>query len=243
MRKCVFLSLPVTFLLRASCAAPAAGDNTSAPQELGRLSDDVAAQLDKFLQSNVFTNGADPKTHAPGLILLVGTPGGRYLRAAGVASLEKRTPLKVDDRLEIGSNSKSFTIVLLLQLQEDGVLTLDDPLSKWLPDWAARIPNGDRVILRHLAQHTSGIWDYGDPLIGAAANDPKKLEQGYSPEQLVQYAIDNGVPDFAPGEVEKFLIVIKNLRIFQELVPLGCWANRALIQGQSPVQQLNGLSH
>ncbi len=108
--------------------------------------------------------------------------------------------MKVNDRFEIGSNSKSFTVVLLMQLQEAGVLSLDDPLSKWLPDWAAKIPNGDEMTLRQLAQHTSGIWDYGDAIIGQAATNPVHLEDYDSPEQLVQYAIDNGTPDFAPDE-------------------------------------------
>ena len=53
--------------------------------------------------------------------------------------------VEVDDRLEIGSNTKSFTVTLALQLQEAGVLSMDDPLSKWLPELAAQIPNGDQV--------------------------------------------------------------------------------------------------
>ena len=48
------------------------------------------------------------------------------------------------DRLEIGSNSKSFTIVLLMQLQEEGVLSLDDPLSQWLPEWPGKSPTASR---------------------------------------------------------------------------------------------------
>ncbi len=166
----------------------------------GDLPEDVVAQLDAFLQAQVYNEGADPASAAPGLVLLVDTPDGRYLQAAGVASIEDKTPIKPDDRLEIGSNSKSFTVVLLMQLQEAGVLSLDDPLSKWLPDWAAKIPNGDEMTLRQLAQHTSGIWDYGDAIIGQAVTNPVHLEDYDSPEQLVQYAIDNGTPDFAPDE-------------------------------------------
>ena len=169
-----------------------------APQAPAALPDDVVAQLDEFLKAQVYTEGAAPQAHTPGLVLLVDTPDGRYLKAAGVTSLENGTPMQVDSRLEIGSNTKSFTDVLLLQLQEEGVLSLDDPLSKWLPDWAAKIPNGDKITLRQLAQHTAGIWDYGDPIIGDAVNDPPKLAQGYTPVELVQYAIDNGTPDFAP---------------------------------------------
>jgi D-alanyl-D-alanine carboxypeptidase len=67
-------------------------------------------------------------------VLLVDTPEGRYLKAAGVSRLEEGTPMQVDDRLEIGSNTKSFTLFLVMQLQEEGVLSLDDKLGDWLPD-------------------------------------------------------------------------------------------------------------
>ena len=166
----------------------------------GNLPDDVVAQLDAFLQAQVYKEDADPASAAPGVVLLVDTPDGRYLNAAGVTSMEDSTPIKTDDRLEIGSNTKSFTIVLLMQLQEEGVLSLDDPLSKWLPEWAEKIPDGDQMNLHQLAQHTSGLWDYADDIIGAGTEDPDKLVQDYTPEELVQYAIDNGTPDFAPGE-------------------------------------------
>ena len=165
---------------------------------------ELTAQLDAFLQSQVYSEGGNPEGAAPGLVLLVDTPDGTYLKAAGVSSLEDGTPMQVDDRLEIGSNTKSFTIAVLMQLQEEGLLSFDDMLSDWLPDLAAQIPNGEQITLRQLAQHTSGIWDYSDPIIGEAASDPAKLELGYTPEELVQYAIDNGTPDFAPGEGWKY---------------------------------------
>lgn len=170
----------------------------------GEFPQDLAAQLDAYLQSQLYSEGGMPKGAAPGLVLLVDTPQGRYLKAAGVSSLDDGTPMQVDDRLEIGSNSKSFTIVVLMQLQEEGVLSIDDLLSDWLPELAAKIPNGDVITLRQLAAHSSGIWDYGDPIIGEAANNPEKLEQGYTPDELVQYAIENGAPDFAPGEGWKY---------------------------------------
>jgi len=193
-----------------STAATAAAPKTPAPggvsatQKPGPLPANTIAKLDVFLKAQIYSKGANPQSHAPGLVLLADTPDGRYLQAAGVTSLEKGTPMQVDSRLEIGSNSKSFTDVLLLQLQEEGVLSLDDPLNKWLPEWAAKIPNGGKMTLRQLAQHTSGAWDYADKIIGDAANDPAKLAQGYTPAELVQYAIDNGTPDFAPGEEGKW---------------------------------------
>jgi len=91
-----------------------------------------------------------------------------------------------------------------MQLVENGVLSLDDPLSKWLPEQAASLPNGDQMTVRQLAHHTTGAWDYGDDIIGAGIADPAKLVQAYTPAELVQYAIDNGTPDFAPGDEGKW---------------------------------------
>ena len=184
--------------------APAAETVVSSDQPQNTFPEELASQLDAFLDSQVYSEGGDPAGAAPGLVLLVDTPNGRFLKAVGVSSLEDGIPMQVDDRLEIGSNSKSFLVVVLMQLQEEGVLSLDDRLSDWLPDLAEQIPNGDQITLRQLAFHISGIWDYGDPIIGEAANDPDKLQMGYTPEELVQYAIENGTPDFAPGESWKY---------------------------------------
>jgi D-alanyl-D-alanine carboxypeptidase len=165
---------------------------------------DLVAQLDAFLQSQVYTEGGNPALAAPGLVLLVDTPDGRYLNAAGVANLDDGSLMQVDDHLQIGSNTKSMTIVLLMQLVEEGLLSLDDPLSKWLPEQAAKLPNGDQITIRQMAQHTAGLWDYADQVIGGGLTDPAKLEQDYTPEELVQIAADNGTPYFAPGEEGKW---------------------------------------
>ena len=74
---------------------------------------------------------------APGAILLVDSPQGRFLQATGVSSIEDQTPMQVSDAFEIGSNTKSFTVALALQLQEEGVWSLDGPFAQWLPDVAA----------------------------------------------------------------------------------------------------------
>jgi len=168
------------------------------------MSEELIAQLDAFLQSQVYSDGGNPTLAAPGLVLLVDTPAGRYINAAGVANLEDGTPMQIDDILQIGSNTKSMTIVLLMQLVEEGLLTLDDPLSQWLPEQAALFENGDQITLRQLAQHTAGLWDYGDGIIGSGVSDPDLLEASYTPEELIQYAADNGTPYFAPGAEGKW---------------------------------------
>jgi D-alanyl-D-alanine carboxypeptidase len=195
---------PPTLEPDATTPAPAATTTAETSPATASLPGNTVAALDDFLQTITYSPGGQPESTAPGIVLLVDTPDGHYLSAAGVASLEEGTPLASDARMEIGSNTKSFTIVLLLQLQEEGKLSLDDPLSKWLPEWAAKIPYGDAMTLRQLAQHTAGVWDYGgddagEGVIGGGATDPELLTKHYTSEELVGYAIDNGQPYFEPG--------------------------------------------
>ncbi|MCG8468645.1 MAG: beta-lactamase family protein, partial [Gemmatimonadetes bacterium] len=79
------------------------------------------------------------------------------LAAYGSADLELGVPTPDDAVYEIGSVTKQFTAVALLLLQERGRLSLDDPLTRWIPDY----PLGDRELsLRRLLDHTSGIKGY-----------------------------------------------------------------------------------
>ena len=136
---------------------------------------------------------------APGGVLLVDTPQGRFLKAQGVASSEDGTPVTVADAFEIGSNTKSFTTVAALLIQEEGVWSLDDPLQMYLPEQAAKLPYGDQVTLRQLAQNHSGIPDYADAIIGDALVN-NNLEKGYTPEELIDYVAENLEPSFEPGQ-------------------------------------------
>ena len=59
----------------------------------------------------------------------------------------------------IGSITKMFTATVIMQLVEDGVLTLDDPQALWLPKVAEQLPYGDQITLHHLLTHTSGLFN------------------------------------------------------------------------------------
>lgn len=76
------------------------------------------------------------------------------LKSYGKANLEWDVPMPVDAIFEVGSVAKQFTAAAILQLRDEGKLTLDDDVTKWLPDFDTR---GNKVPLRRLLDHTSGI--------------------------------------------------------------------------------------
>ena len=99
---------------------------------------------------------------APGASVLVLRSGRVLLKKGyGFANVEHRVPNTPDTKFRIGSVTKSFTALAILQLQEAGKLGLDDSIATYLPG----VPNGDRVTVRHLLTHTSGFLNSEkDPL-------------------------------------------------------------------------------
>jgi len=79
-----------------------------------------------------------------------------YVQAYGDARLEPRTPARPEMRYSIGSVSKQFTATAILMLAEQGKLSLDDPVSRFVPD----LTRAKEVTIRQLLSHTSGYQDY-----------------------------------------------------------------------------------
>lgn len=79
------------------------------------------------------------------------------LSGYGLADRETQRATTVTDRFRIGSLTKAFTAAALLRLAERGTLSLDDELSRWVPEFPLQ---GHRVTLRQLLNHTSGIRNY-----------------------------------------------------------------------------------
>ncbi len=79
-----------------------------------------------------------------------------YVKAYGDARLEPKTPATAEMRYSIGSISKQFTAAAILLLQEQGKLSLDDKVGKFIPD----LTRGNEVTIRQLLSHTSGYQDY-----------------------------------------------------------------------------------
>lgn len=81
-----------------------------------------------------------------------------FSKAWGMADLERSIPLTTSSVLEAGSVSKQFTSAAILLLEQQGKLSLEDDVRKYIPE----LPGYRRVIkLRHLLHHTSGLRDWG----------------------------------------------------------------------------------
>ena len=95
----------------------------------------------------------------PGAVVWIDAPEYRFEGASGLANLMDDSPMPPEGAFRIGSITKMFTAAVIMQLAEDGVLTLDDPLALWLPQVAEQLPYGDQITLRHLLSHTSGLFN------------------------------------------------------------------------------------
>lgn len=93
----------------------------------------------------------------PGLSLsITGRDRSLYDRAYGFATIESRMPVETSHLFEFGSIGKSFTCILLLQLQEEGRLDIHEPVASYLP-WFEVQSEFEQVTLHHLMTHTAGI--------------------------------------------------------------------------------------
>ncbi|WP_202489796.1 MULTISPECIES: serine hydrolase domain-containing protein [unclassified Streptomyces] len=126
--------------------------------------------------------------------------GVRTVRS-GVGDLRTGQPVATDGYLRIGSTTKTFVAVAVLQLAGEGRLSLDDTVDAWLPGLVRGHGNdGREVTLRQLLQHTSGLPDYiGDvvPELSAAGYRANRWTT-YTSRQRVALAMRHR-PSFAPG--------------------------------------------
>jgi CubicO group peptidase (beta-lactamase class C family) len=97
-------------------------------------------------------------SRSPGCAVGIVQKGSLVLnKAYGMADLEHDTPIGADTRFYIASISKQFTAMSVVLLAQDGRLSLDDPIQKWVPE----VPSfGATITLKHLLHHTSGLRDY-----------------------------------------------------------------------------------
>ncbi|MCW3119857.1 MAG: serine hydrolase [Chitinophagaceae bacterium] len=170
MKKCN-LVLALTFLVSAA---------------FGQQNDEhkLTSEFDRLL-------GEQFRSNETGAAVLVARKGKViYKKAFGMANLELNMPMQEESIFKIGSITKQFTAIAILQLMEQGKLTLQDAITRFIPDYPMQ---GKTITIEHLLTHTSGIQDFT-----SIPDSVNRLAMDYTPKEMVDY-FKNQPMRFAPG--------------------------------------------
>ncbi len=129
----------------------------------------------------------------PGAVILLRTPQGEFSVNYGTTMLGANTSPAADTHFRIASNAKTMTAAVIMQLAQEGKLSIDDPVSKYV----AGVPNGANITIAELLEMRSGLYNYSyAPEISTAVDhDPTRV---WTPAELLAIAFAHK-PNFAPG--------------------------------------------
>jgi len=197
-------------MVLASCAAtPATDPATSSPTPPtisrpaapeGELPADLVSELQQTLDDTMAEYGV------PGAAVGVWIPGeGSWTAVAGLADVEAGEPVTTEMQWPIRSITKSYTVTLILQLVDEGVIGLDDTIDQYIDG----ITDGDTITLRQLADMSSGNSDYfTDAFIQDwLVDDPDRI---FTLDELNGYVVDQPA-QFAPGTEKVYTNANTNL--------------------------------
>ena len=136
------------------------------------------------------------KADAPGATAIVVKKGKViYRKAFGLADLELNVPMIPEHVIEVRSITKQFTAISILMLMEQGKLSLDDEITKFIPDYPTQ---GKTITIHHLLTHTSGIQNY----VGMKSF-VSRVRTSMTPTEMINF-FKNEPMDFDPGEEFKY---------------------------------------
>src|SRR5262249_30982099 len=144
----------------------------------------VKPQMEQLMKANAI----------PGAVVLIRSPSkGDWAGTFGTTTIGADKPMSLGDYFRIGSNTKTMTSTVILQLVQEGKLKLDDPISKFRPD----VPNGRNITIEQLATMRSGLYSYTFDLgfNETLDKDPKKA---WTPDELLKIAFSHP-PNAPPG--------------------------------------------
>lgn len=135
------------------------------------------------------------RTPVPGVLVGIWDGSGHsFILPAGYADLKARRPMSASDHFRIGSNTKTFVVSVILQLVDEGKLSLDDPVSKFA--LGVTVPNGRNITIRELCNMRSGLFEAFDvPQFAHANVKPNSL---WNPRQIISWAVKQK-PYFPPN--------------------------------------------
>jgi CubicO group peptidase (beta-lactamase class C family) len=146
------------------------------------LAQDKAANIDELMKAY---NGYKQFN---GAVLVAENGKVIFKKGYGMANMEWDIPIETDTKFRLGSITKQFTSMLILQLVQEGKIKLDGKLTDYLPDY--RKDTGDRITIHQLLNHTSGIPSYTG------------LPNFFQDISRNPYSVSDFVKKFASGDLE-----------------------------------------
>ncbi len=123
--------------------------------------------------------------------------------STGFADVENNIKMKPESRMLAASIGKTFVGTTVLALAQENILSLDDPISKWLKNepWFPNLPNHNEITIRQLLNHTSGITNhvYKKDFIESFQQNWETRKNIYTPQKLITYILDDEAL-FEPGK-------------------------------------------
>ena len=182
-----------TAMLASACSATGTGSSSSLTQgdaALAAGTEPAYAATSRPKLQQIFAD-----TLTPGAVVLVRSPElGDWAATFGTRTLGGRVPVTLADHVRIGSNTKTWTGTVILQLVQEGKLRLDDPVSKYRPD----VPNGQNITITHLLDMRSGLYNYSESLELNQTLDTNPAK-AWTPDELLGIAYKYR-PYFPPGQ-------------------------------------------
>ncbi|WP_329056113.1 beta-lactamase family protein [Amycolatopsis sp. NBC_01488] len=162
---------------------------------LGGLTTTAAASPKSPVQESLDSLVSQEKF--PAALAWVGRPGSATSPVAGSARLDRPVPVPRDGRVRAGSNTKTFTAVVVLQLVAEGKVELDAPIERYLPGLVrGEGIDGTAITVRQLLQHTSGLPNYTEYL--GVENFQAVQHKFFQPYDLLAAALAHPAK-FPPG--------------------------------------------
>lgn len=133
-----------------------------------------------------------PSDEPGGTAIIVKDGKTVYLKAFGKANLELDVDMQTDNIFRIGSITKQFTACAILKLMEEGKISLQDDITKYIEDYPT---HGHKITIEHLLTHTSGIKS----MTSLKKWDKEARKKDFTPEEMIDW-FKNEPMDFATGE-------------------------------------------
>lgn len=179
-------------LVLAGCTVGATPSSVVTPTSSASAAPSVGVLTEQEVQSILEEQAAE--LGVPGAVVLLRTAEGEATATYGTREFGGTEPVSPAQHIRGGSNTKTMTGTVVLQLVGEGRVALDDAVSQYRPD----VPGGDDITIAHLLEMRSGLGNYSETYELNLALD-QHPERAWDPEELIAMGLALP-PYFAPGE-------------------------------------------